>query len=116
MKIRNIKKNAKIDWRGSLKNDEQRQIFDKLKAARLQLAKNRNLKAAYLVCKDEHLAAIVQKPNITEDEIKNLPNGANILLKEFANSLYQEYQKILTEKNTAQNEELKQNEESEIPF
>lgn len=110
------KKNAKIDWRASLKNDEQRQIFDKLKAARLQLAKKRNLKAAYLVCKDEHLAAMVQNPNITEEEIKNLPNGANILLKEFAKSLYDEYQKILTEKNTLQNENSKQDEESEIPF
>ena len=59
---------------------------------------------------------MVQNPNITEEEIKNLPNGANILLKEFAKSLYDEYQKILTEKNTLQNENSKQDEESEIPF
>ena len=47
------------------------------------------------VCKDEYLAAIIQNPQITEDEIKNLPNSANIMLKEFANSLYEEYQKVL---------------------
>ena len=55
----------KIDYCSSLKTEEEKLIFDKLKAVRLELAKNKNLKAAYLVCKDEHLAAIVQNPNIT---------------------------------------------------
>lgn len=49
------------------------------------------------VCKDEYLAAIIQNPQITEDEIKKLPNSANIMLKEFAHSLYEEYQKVLKE-------------------
>ena len=49
------------------------------------------------VCKDEHLAAIIQNPQITKEEIKKLPNSANIMLKEFAHSLYEEYQKVLKE-------------------
>lgn len=93
------KKNSRIDWRARLENDEQRAIFDKLKEIRLKLAKSKNLKAAYLVCKDEHLVAIINKPDITEEEIKKLPNSGNIMLNEFAHSLYDEYQKILTENN-----------------
>lgn len=107
----------KIDYRASLKTEEEKIIFDKLKAVRLELAKNKNLKAAYLVCKDEHLAAIVQNPNITEEEIKNLPNANNILLKDFAYGLFTGYQKILEEKNQKAESSLNnQNEESEIPF
>ena len=107
----------KIDYRASLKTEEEKIIFDKLKAVRLELAKNKNLKAAYLVCKDEHLAAIVQNPNITEEEIKNPPNANNILLKDFAYGLFTGYQKILEEKNQKAESSLNnQNEESEIPF
>ncbi len=94
------KKNARIDYRASLANDALREIFDKLKAVRLKLAKEKLLKAAYLVCKDEHLVAMIQNPKITEEEIKNLPNSANIMLKNFAHSLYVEYQKILEENKT----------------
>lgn len=108
------KKNAKIDWRASLANDALREIFDKLKEARLKISKQNNLKAAYLVCKDEHLAAIVNKSNITIEEIKNLPNSSNIMLVQFANALHQEYQKILTQKSTV--DEPKKNEESDLPF
>lgn len=107
----------KIDYRALLKTEEEKELFDKLRAVRLNLAKSKNLKAAYLVCKDEHLAAIVQKPNITEEEIKNLPNANNILLKDFAYGLYLGYKKILEEKN--QNQEStkeNQNEENKIPF
>ncbi len=107
----------KIDYRALLKTEEEKELFDKLRAVRLNLAKSKNLKAAYLVCKDEHLATIVQKPNITEEEIKNLPNANNILLKDFAYGLYLGYKKILEEKN--QNQEStkeNQNEESKIPF
>lgn len=107
----------KIDYRSSLKTEEEKIIFDKLKAVRLELAKNKNLKAAYLVCKDEHLAAIVQNPKITEEEIKNLPNANNILLKDFAYGLFTGYQKILEEKNQKAESSLNnQNEESQIPF
>lgn len=107
----------KIDYRASLKTEEQKVLFDKLKAVRLELAKSKNLKAAYLVCKDEHLAAIVQNPNITEEEIKNLPNANNILLKDFAYGLFTCYQKILEEKNQKAESSLNnQNEESQIPF
>ena len=107
----------KIDYRASLKTEEEKIIFDKLKAVRLELAKSKNLKAAYLVCKDEHLAAIVQNPNITEEEIKNLPNANNILLKDFAYGLFTGYQKILEEKNQKAESSLNnQNEESQIPF
>lgn len=42
---------------------------------------------------------MINKPGITEEEIKKLPNSGNIMLKEFAHSLYDEYQKILTESN-----------------
>ena len=107
----------KIDYRSSLKTEEEKIIFDKLKAVRLELAKSKNLKAAYLVCKDEHLAAIVQNPKITEEEIKNLPNANNILLKDFAYGLFTGYQKILEEKNQKAESSLNnQNEESQIPF
>ena len=107
----------KIDYRASLKTEEQKVLFDKLKAVRLELAKSKNLKAAYLVCKDEHLAAIVQNPKITEEEIKNLPNANNILLKDFAYGLFTGYQKILEEKNQKAESSLNnQNEESQIPF
>lgn len=112
------KKNSKIDWRASLANDEQRTVFDKMREVRLALAKGKKLKAAYLVCKDEHLAAIVSKPEITEEEIKNLPNSGNIMLKEFAHPLYEEYQKIKKEmlnKNQQEGENPK-DEASEIPF
>ena len=107
----------KIDYRASLKTEEEKIIFDKLKAVRLELAKNKNLKAAYLVCKDEHLAVMVQNPKITEEEIKNLPNANNILLKDFAYGLFTGYQKILEEKNQKAESSLNnQNEESQIPF
>lgn len=91
------KKNARIDWRASLASDEQRAVFDKLKKIRLDLSNSNKLKAAYIVCKDEHLAAIVMKPEITEEEIKNLPNSGNIRIKEFAHVLFEEYQKIKSE-------------------
>lgn len=106
----------KIDYRSSLKTEEEKIIFDKLKAVRLELAKNKNLKAAYLVCKDEHLAAIVQNPNITEEEIKKLPNANNILLKDFAYGLFTGYQKILEENQNQEKLSENKDEESEIPF
>lgn len=111
----------KIDYRSSLKTEEERIIFDKLKAVRLNLAKSRNLKAAYLVCKDEHLAAMVRNPGITEEEIRNLPNGGNILLKEFAPALYAGYQRILEQpdcQDTAspEGQDNRKDEESRIPF
>ena len=106
----------KIDYRSSLKSEEEKMIFDKLKAVRLELAKSKNLKAAYLVCKDEHLAVMVQNPNITEEEIKNLPNANNILLKDFAYGLYTGYQKILEENQNQEKLSENKDEESEIPF
>lgn len=106
----------KIDYRSTLKTEEEKLIFDKLKAVRLDLAKNKNLKAAYLVCKDEHLAAIVQNPNITEEEIKNLPNANNILLKDFAYGLFTGYQKILEENQNQEKSSENKDEASEIPF
>lgn len=106
----------KIDYRASLKTEEQKVLFDKLKAVRLELAKSKNLKAAYLVCKDEHLAVMVQNPNITEEEIKNLPNANNILLKDFAYGLYTGYQKILEENQNQEKLSENKDEESEIPF
>ena len=80
------------------------------------IAKSKNLKAAYLVCKDEHLAAIVQNPNITEEEIKNLPNANNILLKDFAYGLFTGYQKILEENQNQEKLSENKDEESQIPF
>ena len=106
----------KIDYRASLKTEEQKVFFDKLKALRLELAKSKNLKAAYLVCKDEHLATIVQNPKITEEEIKNLPNATNILLKDFAYGLYTGYQKILGENQNQEKLPENKDEASQIPF
>lgn len=93
----------KIDFRSSLKTEEEKIIFDKLKAA-------------YLVCKDEHLAVMVQNPNTTEEEIKNLPNANNILLKDFAYGLYTGYQKILEENQNQKKSSENKDEASEIPF
>ena len=36
-----------------------------------------------MVCKDEHLASIVQNPDITLEEIKSLPHSNNIMLKDY---------------------------------
>lgn len=105
---------ARVDYRSELKTEEQKVIFDKLKAVRLNLAKEKNLKAAYLVCKDEHLYAMVQNPKITEEEIKNLPRSGNILLKQFAEHLFQSYTKLLKENSTVK--ENTSNEESNISF
>lgn len=109
-----------------LKTEEERTVFDRLKELRLKIAKRKNLKAAYLVCKDEHLFAIVNNQKITEEEIAALPNGKNILLKDFALDLYTGYQKILEEQKNIQTEEnvintdiknqQSANETSEIPF
>ena len=63
----------KIDWRASLATDEQRELFDKLKEFRAKFSKEKHLVGAYMVCKDEHLASIVQNPDITLEEIKSLP-------------------------------------------
>ena len=66
---------------------------------------------------DEHLAAIVQNPAITIEEIKNLPHSTNILLKEFAPVIYSEFQKILSDAKTSLNQENgEKNEAGEIPF
>lgn len=91
------KKNAKIDWRASLATEEQRAIFDRLKEIRLEISKANKLTAAYVVCKDEHLAAIITKPDITAEEIAELPNSKNIMLRKFAHQLHEEYQKIKNE-------------------
>ena len=105
------KASRRIDWRSELKTDEQKQMFDKLKAFRASLAKEKKLVGAYMVCKDEHLAVIVQKPAITLDEIKSLPHANNIMLKEFAQVLFDEYQKLLKESDEAESDET-----SNIPF
>ena len=84
----------KIDWRASLATDEQRELFDRLKEFRAKFSKEKHLVGAYMVCKDEHLASIVQNPDITLEEIKSLPHLNNIMLKDFAEELFSEYQKI----------------------
>lgn len=106
------KQNKRIDWRASLVSEEQKSLFDKLKAFRANLAKEKKLVGAYMVCKDEHLAAIVQNPAITAQEIQSLPHANNIMLKDFAGDLLAEYQKILAEQQKTDS----QNEAGEIPF
>ena len=110
----------KIDWRASLATDKQRELFDKLKEFRAKFSKEKHLVGAYMVCKDEHLASIVQNPDITLEEIKSLPHSNNIMLKDFAEELLSEYQKILNEKKSpeAQNatDKESQNEADSIPF
>jgi hypothetical protein len=59
---------------------------------------------------------MVQNPNITEEEIKNLPNANNILLKDFAYGLYTGYQKILEENQNQDKSSENRDEASEIPF
>lgn len=110
------KQNKRIDWRAALASEEQKAIFDKLKAFRAKLAKEKHLVGAYMVCKDEHLAAIVQKTEITAEEIKTLPHSNNIMLKDFAEALFNEYQKILSEKRSVTSQEDAQNEAESIPF
>lgn len=106
------KQNKRVDWRSTLKTDEEKSVFDRLKEFRAKLAKEKKLIGAYMVCKDEHLALIVQKPKITAEEIKNLPHANNIMLKDFAENLFNEYQKILASNNKLN----EQNEAGEIPF
>ena len=110
----------KIDWRASLATDEQRELFDKLKEFRAKFSKEKHLVGAYMVCKDEHLASIVQNPDITLEEIKSLPHSNNIMLKDFAEELLSEYQKILNEKKSAEaqnaTDKESQNEADSIPF
>ena len=111
------KQNKRVDWRASLANDEQKEVFDKLKEFRAKLAKEKKLVGAYMVCKDEHLAVIVQKSKITVEEIKNLPHANNIMLKDFAEDLFNEYQKILKEFPTDLTDSTdKGNKKDEIPF
>ena len=102
------KSGKRVDWRSSLKDDRQKAIFDLLKEFRANLAKEKKLVGAYMVCKDEHLAAIVQKPDITLEEIRSLPHANNIMLKDYAENLFNEYQRILSD--------LKKDEAEEIPF
>ena len=110
----------KIDWRARLATDEQRELFDRLKEFRAKLSKEKHLVGAYMVCKDEHLASIVQNPDITLEEIKSLPHSNNIMLKDFAEELFSEYQKILNEKKSAESQNAtdkeSQNEADSIPF
>ena len=106
-------KSKRVDYRSLLKTEKEKQIFDKLKKFRAKISKEKKFVGAYMVCKDEHLSKIVQNPKITAEEIANLPNASNIMLKEFAEDLFSEYQKILLE---IQNDEEKENEESKIPF
>lgn len=114
------KSSKRVDYRSLLKTDEEKSVFDKLKAFRANLAKEKKLVGAYMVCKDEHLAAIVQNPKITAEEIKSLPHSNNIMLKDFADAIFAEYQKILSEKSNTENQEnpinQNQNEENVIPF
>lgn len=101
----NEKSGKRVDWRSSLKTDEQKTLFDGLKEFRAKFAKEKKLVGAYMVCKDEHLAAIVQKPEITVEEIKALPHANNIMLKDFAEDIFNEFQRL-----------LKKDEAGEIPF
>lgn len=88
------KTSRRVDWRAQLKSDGERVLFDRLKEFRASLAKEKKLAGAYMVCKDEHLAAIVQNPAITADEIKALPHAGGIMLSDFADMLLAELHKI----------------------
>lgn len=110
----------KIDWRAGLATDQQREWFDKLRAFRVGLAKENKFGAAYMVCKDEHLAAIVQNPAVTADEIRALPHASNIMLKDFASALHEAFQKIVAESSATGADGKAQKaaggEADEIPF
>ena len=67
-----------------------------------------------MVCKDEHLAAIVQNLKITVEEIASLPHANNIMLKEYAKDIFGEYQKILKKFLADFTDDTDKN--SEIPF
>lgn len=101
------KSGKRIDYRATLKTEKDKEYFDKLKSFRASLAKEKKLIGAFMICKDEHLAAIVQRKNITVDEIQNLPNSSGIQIKEYASLIYEKWQNILNESN---------NEASDIPF
>lgn len=110
------KQSKRVDYRASLATEEQRAVFDKLKEFRAKLAKVKKLVGAYMVCKDEHLAAMVKKPGITAEEIKALPHANNIMLKDYACELFTVYQKILAEVQKPENQAENQDETCEIPF
>lgn len=104
------KQNKRIDWRSTLKTEAQKELFDKMKVFRAALAKEKKLIGAYMVCKDEHLAAIVQKPDITLEEIRDLPHSNNIMLKDFAEPIFNEFNKLLEQSKADVHET------GEIPF
>lgn len=107
----NAKNKERIDYRETLASEKEKQIFDKLKDFRTELYKREKMPAAYMVCKDEHLAAIVKNPVITMEEIAQLPNAGNIRLKQFAKVIFEKYQEILSSQT-----ETKSNEENGVPF
>ena len=77
------KNGRRIDYRALLATEEEQQLFDKLRKFRADLAKEKKLPGAYMICKDEHLYAIVTIPEITAEKIAGLPHGGNILLEIF---------------------------------
>lgn len=103
----NAKNKERIDYRESLSSDKEKNVFDKLKEFRAELYKKEKLPAAYIICKDEHIAAMVKNPSITLEQISQLPNAGNIRLKQYAKDLFEKYQEILSESA---------NEESGVPF
>lgn len=87
-------KSRRVDYRAMLKDDAQRAEFDAMKNFRAELCKRDKLVGAYMICKDEHLHAMVTNPNITLEELEAMPHSANIKLGEYGKLLLDELARI----------------------
>lgn len=87
-------KGRRVDYRAMLKDDTQRSEYDALKNFRAALCRKEKLVGAYMICKDEHLYAMVTKPGITLEEIQAMPHSANIKIGEYAALLLDELARI----------------------
>ena len=81
-------KKARVDYRAMLKTDSEKELFDKLKELRSAICKKEKLVGAYIVCKDEHLYAMVQNPKMTQEEIAALPHSGNIKIADLAPTFF----------------------------
>lgn len=104
------KQSKRVDYRAMLNTESEKTMFDALKKFRSELCKKDKLVGAYMICKDEHLFAMVQNPHMTSGEIAALPHSANIKIEQYSDALAQELLKFSTKAVESENEDGK------IPF
>ena len=98
-------KSKRVDYRSLLKTDEEKVLFDNLKQFRAELCKKEKLVAAYIVCKDEHLYAMVCKPTLTKEEISSLPHSGNIKLADYASDFEKKLKELCPEGGSSDNKD-----------